>query len=102
MPCRQRLGEHKNVRRFGTLIVVVDSFTVFGGCSDWLLSFLEQLDRLLVHPQDRTLRIVGFCICFKQLLPAGHKFGIGIRWNHPVLDFPVRHAVFFSVRRMVS
>ena len=31
-----------------------------------------------------------------------HEFGIGLRRNHPVLDFPLRHVVFFSVRRMVS
>ena len=55
-----------------------------------------------VHANDRTRRIVGFCVGFEHFLHAGRKLGIRFRRNHPVPDLAIRHAVFFSVRRTVS
>ena len=64
--------------------------------------FLDQLHRLLVHAHDGTIRIVGFLIQIQDLFHVRHELGIGLRRDHPVLDFPLGHPVFFSVRRMVS
>src|ERR1051326_451801 len=38
----------------------------------------------------------------QHFLHARGKFGVGLGRNDPVLDLPLRHLVFFSVRRTVS
>ena len=49
--------------------------------------FLDQLHRLLVHAHDGTIRIGGFLIQIQDLFHVRHKLGIGLRRDHPVLDF---------------
>ena len=57
---------------------------------------------LSAEAHDGTIRIVGFLIQIQDLFHVRHELGIGLRRDHPVLDFPLGHPVFFSVRRMVS
>ena len=63
---------------------------------------LQQLHGLLVHAEDRNGRIVRLFIGFQHFLHVGDEFAVGFWRNHPILDFPLRHAIFFSVRRTVS
>src|SRR5208337_1908816 len=63
---------------------------------------LEQLDRLFVHAEHRTLRIIRLSIGFQHFLHAGHEFAVRFRRDYPVIDFPPGHPVFLSVRRTVS
>ena len=72
------------------------------GGRDRLSGFLDQLHWLLVHAENRTRRIIRFCVRFQHLFHVGHEFGVGFRRNDPVLDLSIRHPVFFSVRRTVS
>ena len=49
------------------------------------------------------MSLIGVEICCVQdLFHARHELGIGLRRDHPVLDFPPGHPVSFRVRRMVS
>src|SRR5690606_401390 len=64
--------------------------------------FLEHLHGLLVHANHRSSLVVGLGVRFQHFFHAGHKLGIALRRNYPVLDFALRHAVFLSVRRTVS
>ena len=101
-PTRQRFAEQEDRGRAGPFVLVVDTpGTVLRG-RHRRAGFLDQLHRLLVHAHDGTIRIVGFLIQIQDLFHVRHEFGIGLRRDHPVLDFPLRHPVFFSVRRMVS
>ena len=101
-PTRQRLAEQEDRGRAGPFVLVVDTpGTVLRG-RHRRAGFLDQLHRLLVHAHDGTIRIVGFLIQIQDLFHVRHELGIGLRRDHPVLDFPLGHPVFFSVRRMVS
>ena len=101
-PTRQRLAEQEDRGRAGPFVLVVDTpGTVLRG-RHRRAGFLDQLHRLLVHAHDGTIRIVGFLIQIQDLFHVRHELGIGLRRDHPVLDFPPGHPVFFSVRRMVS
>ena len=64
--------------------------------------FLDQLDRLLVHAHDGTSRVVQLRIDVEDLFHVCHELGISLRRDHPVRKLPLRHPVFFSVRRIVS
>src|SRR5665213_4574103 len=63
---------------------------------------LEQLDRLLVHADHRVPGIIWLSIGFQNLFHARNELAIGLRGNHPVVDLPLGHPVFLSVRRTVS
>ena len=56
----------------------------------------------IIHAHDRASRVVRLRIDVEDLFHVRHVFGIGLRRDHPVLDLPLRHFVFFSMRRMVS
>ena len=49
-----------------------------------------------------AVRIVGSVIQIQDLFQVRHELGIGLRRDHPVLDFFARSSRFFSVCRMVS
>ena len=101
-PTRQRFAEQEDRGRAGPFVLVVDTpGTVLRG-RHRRAGFLDQLHRLLVHAHDGTIRIVGFLIQIQDLFHVRHELGIGLRRDHPVLDPPLGHPVFFSVRRMVS
>ena len=56
----------------------------------------------IIHAHDGTIRVVGLLIQIQNLLHVRHELGISLRRDHPVLDLPPGHLVFFSVRRIVS
>ena len=64
--------------------------------------FFHQLHRLFVHADHRTSRIVRLLVGFQDVFHVRDEFGVRLRRDHPVLDLPLRHAVFFSVCRTVS
>jgi hypothetical protein len=99
---RKRFGKHENTGRAIAFVFIIDALAMRARRLNRYPGFLEQLDRLLVHAQDGMLRIVGFRIGFKDFFHAGHELAILLWRNHPVLDLPLRHAVFFSVLRTVS
>ena len=101
-PTRQRFAEQEDRGRAGPFVLVVDTPGTLLRGRHRRAGFLDQLHRLRVHAHDGTIRIVGFLIQIQDLFHVRHELGIGLRRDHPVLDFPLRHAVFFSVRRMVS
>ena len=72
------------------------------GAGDRLARFLQQLNRLLVHAQHGIPRIVGPGVDVQHFLHARGELGVGLGRDDPILDLPVRHPVFFSVRRTVS
>src|SRR2546425_10989817 len=47
-------------------------------------------------------RIVRLGIGFQHLFHVGHELAIRLGRDHPVVDFPLCHPVFFNVRRTVS
>ena len=47
-------------------------------------------------------RVVRPGVHVQHFFHARREFGIGLRRDDPVLDLPLRHPVFFSVRRTVS
>ncbi len=99
---RQRFSKHENAGRTIALVFVIDTLTMLLRRGDWYPSLLEQLDRLFVHTQNGMLRVVGFCIGFEHFFHASHKLGILRRRNYPILNLPLRHAIFFSTLRTVS
>ena len=101
-PTRQRLAEQEDRGRAGPLVLVVHAARSRGGRGHRRSRFLDQLHRLLVHADNGTIRVVGLLIPVQDLLHVRHELRIGLRRDHPVLDFPLGHPVFFSVLRMVS
>ena len=101
-PTRQRLAEQEDRGRTGPFVFVVDAARPLRRGGQRRAHFLDQLHRLLVHAHDGTIRIVRFLIQIQDLFHVRHELGIGLRRDHPILDFPLRQLVFFSVRRMVS
>src|SRR5260370_26369670 len=95
-------GEHEDVGRPGPFVLVVHPSAMFACCRDRRACLLEQLDRLLVHAQHRTRRIVRHGVGVQHLLHCRNELGVGLRRDDPVLALPIRHAVFFRVRRRVS
>ena len=71
---------------------------VLRGWVDGRLAF----ERMFVHAHDRAVGIVGFFVRFQHFLHVGDKLAVGVGRDHPVLDFPLGHTVFFSVCRTVS
>ncbi len=41
--------------------------------------------------------IVGFFVRLQHLLHVGDELAVRVGRDHPVLDFPLGHAIFFSV-----
>jgi len=72
------LGEHEDVGRSRTLVLVVDAFAVVLCRRDRRAGLLQQLHRLLVHAQHRTGRIVQFAVDVQHLFHACHEFGVGL------------------------
>src|SRR5208337_2171207 len=101
-PTGQRLGEHEDAGGTRALVFVVDPLAVLGGGGDGRTRFLQQLHRLLVHTEDWKRGIIRPLVDFQHFFHVSNKFAVGFWRNHPILDFPIRHAVFFSVRRTVS
>ena len=101
-PTRQRLAEQEDRGRTGPFVFVVDAARPLRRGGQRRAHFLDQLHRLLVHAHDGTIRVVRFLIQIQDLFHVRHELGIGLRRDHPILDFPLRQLVFFSVRRMVS
>jgi hypothetical protein len=61
------------------------------------LLFADQLHRLFVHAHDGLSGIVGFFVCFEHFLHVSDELAVGVGRDHPILDLPLRHPVFFSV-----
>ena len=102
-PGGQGLAEHEDRRGARPLVLVVDASRMIRGSGDRHASLLDQLHRLFVHANHRTLRIVRFLISFKNLFHVRRELRVAFGRNHPVLDFPFAgEAVFFSVRLTVS
>ena len=101
-PTRQRFAEQEDRGRAGPFVLVVDTPGTLLRGRHRRTGFPDQLHRLLVHAHDGTIRIVGFLIQVQDLFHVRRELGIGLWRDHPILDFPPRHAVFLSVRRMVS
>ncbi len=101
-PTRQRLAEQEDRGRAGPFVLVVDAAGPRQRGGHRRARFLDQLHRLLIHAHDRASRVVRLRIGVQDLLHVRHELGVGLRRDHPVLDFPPGHPVFFSVRRMVS
>src|SRR5262249_27700954 len=95
-------GEHENAGRTIAFVFVIDTLSVLRRRRDGHPSLLEQLNRLFVPAQHRMLRIVGFGVGFEHFFHASHELSVLLWWNDPVLDLPLRHAVFFSTLRTVS
>jgi len=79
------------------LVFVVHAFRVRFGRHKRDAGFLQQLDRLLIHAQDRDLRIRRQRVRVQDVFPMGHELGIGLGWDHPVLNLAVGPPIFFSV-----
>jgi hypothetical protein len=92
---RERLGEHKDARRAIALILVIDAPAMPLRGGDRHSRLLEQLDRLFVHAQHGIPRIVGRRVGLEHFFQARHELGVLIRWDHPVFNLSLRHAVFF-------
>ena len=101
-PSRQRLAEHEHRRRAGTFVFVVDPARAIPGGGHRRTSLPDQLYRLFVHAENRTIAIQGPSVGLKHLFHMRRKFGVSVRRDHPVGDLPLAHPVFFSVRRSVS
>jgi hypothetical protein len=56
----------------------------------------HQLHRLLIHADNRTLRIRRFGIGFQHFLHAGREFGVGLGRNHPILYLATCHPIFLT------
>ncbi len=56
----------------------------------------------LIHAHDRASRIVRLRIGVQDLFHVRQELGIGLRRDHPILNFPPGHPTIISVRRMVS
>lgn len=91
---RQGFGKHEDARRAVAFVLVVNAFAVFLRRCNRRSSLLKQLDGLFVHAQHGMFRVVGFGVGFEHLFHASHELGVLLGRNHPVLDLPLRHAVF--------
>lgn len=81
----QRFVEHKD-----TTGTVTDVFTVFTpvmrrchGLRGPLVS--KQLQRLLVHTDNRIRLIIGTLVYFKHVFPAGDELGVSFRGYTPAV-----------------
>ena len=101
-PSRQRFAEHEHRCRTGTFVFVVDPARAIPGGGYRRTSLPDQLYRLFVHAEHRTIGIQGSSVGLEHLLHMRRKFGVSVRRDHPVGDLPLAHPVFFSVRRSVS
>ena len=90
----QRFGKHEDARRSLAFVFVIDSLGMILSRFDRYAGLADELNRLFVHAQHRTLRIVGFFIGFQHFLHVGDELAIGLGRNHPVLDLTLRQAVF--------
>ena len=101
-PSRQRLAEHEHRRRTGTFVFVVDPARAIPGGGHRRTGLPDQLYRLFVHAEHRTIAIQGPSVGLEHLFHMRRKFGVSVRRDHPVGDLALAHPVFFSVRRSVS
>ena len=99
---RERFGKHANAGRPIAFVFVIHTRAMRRRRGDRHPRFLESLDRLFVHTPHRMHGIVRFRVGFEYVFHTGHAFGVLRRWNHPVLDLPFGHAIFFRVLRTVS
>ena len=84
------------------IIFIIYASWMFFRRRDWCTSFLQKLDWLFIPAQHRTVRIIRLRVCLQHFFPIRGKLTVCFGRNHPVLDFSLRHAVFFSVCRIVS
>ena len=101
-PTGQRLAEQEDRGRASPFVLVIDPARPLPGGGNRRTCFPDQLHRLLIHAHDRARRVVRLRVGVEDLFHVRHELRIGLRRDHPVLDFPPRHPVFFSVLRTVS
>ena len=92
----ERLHEYEDARRAFTFVVVVDALGMFFRGGNWDACFADQLHRLLVHADHGMLRVVRLGVDFQDFFQVRDEFRVGLRRDHPVLDFSLRHAVFLA------
>src|SRR5215831_8515787 len=98
----ERFGKQEDTGRPLAFVFIIDPFRMLLGRRNWHPRFADELHRLLVHAHDRLGRVVGFFVGLQHLFHTGDELAIGVGRDYPVLDFPLGHAVFFSVCRTVS
>jgi len=101
-PSLQGLGEHEDAGRAVAFVFVVHATRMLLRGRNGIPGFLEQLHRLLVHAKHRKALVARFLVGLQHVLHAGNELTVGCRRNHPILNFPLRDAVFFRVLRTVS
>src|SRR5207302_10989908 len=98
----KRFGAQEDGGRPRSFVCVVNPLPVCGRGSNGQARFFQSLHRLFVHAEDRHVRIVRLFVGFQHLFHVGNALGVRFRWHDPVCDLPMRHTVFFRVRRTVS
>src|SRR3989339_1967584 len=99
---RQWLGKHEDARRSLTFVFVVDTLGVLLGRGDWHAGLANKLHGLLVHAHHGAVGIVGFFVDVQHLFHVRDELAVRVGRDDPVFDFPLGHAVVFSVCRTVS
>ena len=95
-PSRQRLAEHEHRRRTGTFVFVVDPARAIAGGGHRRTSLPDQLYRLFVHAENRTIAIQGPGVGRGHLFHLRRKFGVSLRRDHPIRDLALAHPVFLA------
>jgi hypothetical protein len=92
-PIQKRSDVHKYAGRSVAFVFVINPFGMAcmtistRPCREDRPRFLEQLDRLLIHRNDRIFRVRRAMINFKHFLHASDEFLVGLGRRNPILDF---------------